>query len=156
MGVGGCAPTPSQGHRGGSRTCLFLFHVENHVYCSPESKHFAKWLRVHPPGLMKPHSKSLFTQWQHQSLVASPSWDQSVHSASPDLSLVLGDGQVIPQASRLVAGVRLWNSKAQKVQMGLAFLCLTSSPTTLLPSSSVRCSSLQGGSWMRGGRTRGL
>lgn len=36
--------------------------------------------------------------------------------------------------------MRLWNSKAQKVQEGLAFLCLNLPPTTLLPSSDARCS----------------
>lgn len=36
--------------------------------------------------------------------------------------------------SRLEAGVGLWNSKAQKVQRGLAFLCLNLAPTALLPS----------------------
>lgn len=36
--------------------------------------------------------------------------------------------------------MRLWNSKAQKVQQGLAFLCLNLPPTTLLPSSDARCS----------------
>lgn len=40
---------------------------------------------------------------------------------------------------RLEAGARLWNSKAQEVQQGLAFLCLNLPPTTLLPSSYARC-----------------
>lgn len=34
----------------------------------------------------------------------------------------------------------LWNSKAQKVQRGLALLCLNLPPTSLLPSGSARCS----------------
>lgn len=34
--------------------------------------------------------------------------------------------------SRLEAGAGLWNSKAQKVQQGLALLCLNLPPTTLL------------------------
>ena len=33
----------------------------------------------------------------------------------------------------------LWHSKAQKVQRGLAPLCLNLSPTSFLPSSSARC-----------------
>lgn len=33
----------------------------------------------------------------------------------------------------------LWHSKAQKVQRGLAPLCLNLPPTSFLPSSSARC-----------------
>lgn len=54
-----------QGHSGGrgAEYAFILFLVWNHVYCNLESKHFAKWLHVHPPGLTNPHSKSLFTRW---------------------------------------------------------------------------------------------
>lgn len=49
--------------------------------------------------------------------------------------------------------MRLWNSKAQKVQQGLAFLCLNLPPTTLLPSSDARCS-MPGPQWAGKERTR--
>lgn len=64
--------------------------------------------------------------------------------SSPLFSLVLGDGQVSHphRLPGLLAGVGLWNSKAQKVQSRLVLLCLNLPPTTLLPSSSVRCSFL--------------
>lgn len=75
-GSGWLCPTPTLAprpqRREGAEYAFILFHVWNHVYCSPESKHFAKWMHVYPPGLTKPNSKSLFTGGQHQSLVASP------------------------------------------------------------------------------------
>lgn len=40
----------------------------------------------------------------------------------------------------------LWHSKAQKVQQGLAPLCLNLPPTSFLPSSSARCFMLGTGS----------
>lgn len=146
-GVGGCAPPPtpaSRPQRWEGTEYVFLFHVWNHVYYSPASKHFAKWLHVHPLGLMKSYSKSLFTWWRLQSLVASPQLGPvcSLCQSSPLLSLVLGGEQVFHphRLPRLLAGVGLWNSKAQKVLSRLSFLCLNLPPTTLLPSSSVRCS----------------
>ena len=57
----------------------------------------------------------------------------------------------------LEAGVGLWHSKAQKVQRGLAPLCLNLPPTSFLPSSSARCfmqgtgSGRFGGEHQRGG-----
>lgn len=85
--------------------------------------------------------KSLFTGGQRQSLVASPQLGPvcPLCQSSPLLPLVLGNGQV-SHPHRLLAGVGLRKSKAQKVQSRLAFLCLNLPPTTLLPSSSVRCS----------------
>lgn len=147
-GVGGCTLPPSPASRPqrweGTEYVFLLFHVWNHVYYSPASKHFAKWLHVHPLGLMKSYSKSLFTWWRLQSLVASPQLGPvcSLCQSSPLLSLVLGGGQVSHphRLPRLLAGVGLWNSKAQKVLSRLSFLCLNLPPTTLLPSSSVRCS----------------
>lgn len=45
----------------------------NHAHTVVQNQStFDKWLHVHPPGPMKPHSKGLFTWRQHQSLVASP------------------------------------------------------------------------------------
>lgn len=41
----------------------------------------------------------------------------------------------------------LWHSKAQKVQRGLAPLCLNLPPTSFLPSSSARCFMQGTGSW---------
>lgn len=146
-GSGWLCPTPHPGPKAmevGAELMFILFHVWNRVYCSPESKHFAEWLHARPPGLMKPHSKSPFTQWQHQASVASPQLGPvcPLCQSRPLLSLVLGDGQVshLHRLSRLVVGGGLWNSKAQKAQWALAFLCLNLPPTTLLPSSSVRCS----------------
>lgn len=148
MGVGGCAPPPTPAPRPqrweGAEYVFILFHVWNHVYCSPESKHFAKWMHVYPPGLTKPNSKSLFTGGAASVLGSQPPAGTSLSTlpSSPLLSLVLGNGQVSRphRLPRLLAGVGLWNSKAQKVQSRLAFLCLNITPTTLLPSSPVRCS----------------
>lgn len=147
-GVGGCAPPPHPSLKatevGGNRVRFSFVSSWNHVYYSPASKHFAKWLHVHPLGLMKSYSKSLFTWWRLQSLVASPQLGPvcSLCQSSPLLSLVLGGGQVSHphRLPRLLAGVGLWNSKAQKVLSRLFFLCLNLPPTTLPPSSSVRCS----------------
>uniref|UniRef100_A0A8C9PWL1 KIAA1522 n=1 Tax=Spermophilus dauricus TaxID=99837 RepID=A0A8C9PWL1_SPEDA len=45
----------------------------NHAHIVVQNQStFVKWLHVHPPGLVKPHSKGLFTWWQHQSLGTSP------------------------------------------------------------------------------------
>lgn len=97
---------------------------------------FEKWLCVHPPGPMKPHSKGLFTRQQHQSPEPAHSWDPSAPSdpAGPFPSSRRWASHCIATGgSRLEAGAGLWNSKAQKGQQGLALLSLNLPPTTCLP-----------------------
>lgn len=104
MGVDVCAPCWPQGHRDGGPEHLTFFSYPNHAHAVVQNQStFEKWLHVHPPGPVKPHSKGLFTRQQHQSPAASPWLGLTCPPAPPivcSFFLVLGGSQVVfPQAS---------------------------------------------------------
>lgn len=141
MGAGDCAPCWPRGQSWENTSLEFVFFLcPNHAHTVVQNQStFEKRLHGHPPGPMKPHSRGLFT-WQQHQLEPALCWDHPLPPIqfAPFLSSWRWASHCIPP--RLELGVRLWNSKAQKVQQGLAFLCLNLPPSTLLPSSDARCS----------------
>lgn len=93
----------SRPQRWGTRAPHFFFISKSCTCCIQNQSTFEKWLHVHPPGPVKPHSKGLFTRQQHQSPAASPWLGLTCPPAPPIICsffLVLGGSQVVfPQAS---------------------------------------------------------
>lgn len=142
---------------------FFFFHVQIIHTVVQDQSTFGKELHAHPSVSMKLHPRGLFYL-----AAASVSSSQPLAGTipSPPYSLLLSFWRwashcIRTSFSRLEAGARLWNSKAQKVQWGLTFLYLNLPPTTLLPCSSARCSMqgtsgrLSGPKWVGEERIRG-
>lgn len=124
-------PLPPQGHRGGSRTCVYFVSCRESCMLSSRIKALCKVTAC-------PSSRAHETTFQEPVYRVAESVLGSQPSAETSLSIL--PVKSMPFLSswrrashphrlpRLVAGAGLWNSKAQKVQRGasrgLAFLCL--------------------------------
>lgn len=171
--MGSCAPCWPRGHIGGCRAphefiSFHFFVSKSCIYTVVQNQSTFEKVAARPfCGARETTLQGLFTRQQRGSLVASP----ELHPPAPPPSIQFAPflsswrwaSCCIRIGFRWRAGHRSGAVALQSTKgaVGLAFLCLHLAPTTLLPSSSARCSMqgtgrrLPGPRWVGGGRQSG-